>query len=151
MYSYSVNWKCALLTPILLGLPAAFLILAGLLWHWLPLVLGGNIILWFAVYLYIHRTWELGDFISLADTYLLVCRRRKEYIFHASNIKEIVYGNHIKLQLQKQWFNLSCFVQCKQFQNDLVQFAVRNGIFVHASGAKEQEHGKYARLRIAKR
>lgn len=151
MYSYPVHWKCVLCTPALLGLLAGCLMLTGYLWHWWPLTVGGTMVLWVAIYLYVHRPWEQGDFISFADSYLLVCRRRKEYVFHASNIMEIVYGSNIKFKFQKQWFNLNCFVPCKQFQNDLVRFAVRNGIFVHASGAKGQEHGKYARLRIAKR
>lgn len=151
MYSYSVDWKRTVLTARLLGLCGVLLMAAGLLWHWLPAVIAGSFVLWCAIYIYIHRSWEQGDFISLADSYLLVCRRKKEYIFHASDIKEIVYGNYIGLKFQKQWFNLSCFVQCKQFQNDIVQFAVRNGIFVHASGCAGQGQGKYSRLRLIKR
>lgn len=151
MYSYRVNWKRILLPPRLLGLCGTSMMLSGIFWYWLPAVVGGGFVLWSAIYLYVHRSWEQGDFISLAESYLLVCRRKKEYIFHASDIKEIVYGNYIGLKFQKQWFNLSCFVQCKQFQNEIVQFAVRNGIFVHASGYTGQEHGKYSRLRLVKR
>lgn len=150
MYCYTVDWKRVVLTPVLLGLFGTFMILFGFL-CWLPVSIGGSIMLTFAMYGYVHRTWEQGDFISLAETYLLVCRRKKEYIFHASDIKEIVYGNHIGLRFQEQWFNLNCFVQCKQFQNVLVQFAVHNGIFVHASDFKGQSYGKYSRLRTVRR
>lgn len=151
MYCYAVETKRILLFPILLGLTGVMMIMAGCLWKWLPPGIGGSIILWFAVYVYWHRTWEPGDFVSFAESYLLITRRKKQYLFHASEIKEVIYGNQTKLKLQQAWFDLGCFARCKHFQNDLVQFAVYNKIYVHAAGSKGQEHGKYARLRIVKR
>ena len=151
MYCCEADWKPLVRTSVLLGVFGTALTLAGLLWRLPAAGLGGSALLSFALYLYIHRTWEQGDFISLAETYLLVSRRKKAYIFHANDIKEVVYGNSIGLKYAEQWFTLNYFVPCKQFQNELVKFAVRNGIYVHAAGCVSPGHGKYARLRVVKR
>lgn len=151
MYCCEADWKPMVRTSVLLGLAGVLLVIGGVCWHFAPAGFCGGVMLLCALHLYIHRTWDQGDFISLADSYLMVSRRKKGYIFHANDIQEIVYGSSIELKLAGQWFGLNCFVKRKQLQNELVNFAVRNKIFVHAAGCVSQGQGKYARLRVVKR
>ncbi|HBS57910.1 MAG TPA: hypothetical protein DEA44_01435, partial [Firmicutes bacterium] len=62
MYCCEADWKPLVRTSVLLGVFGTALTLAGLLWRLPAAGLGGSALLSFALYLYIHRTWEQGDF-----------------------------------------------------------------------------------------
>jgi hypothetical protein len=150
MHTFTVNWMRMMRGPKSLGSTGLLLMLTGFIWHSVLLGIAGvGLICWGGISsrrYYAHRK----DCISIADRYLMVRQRNAEYIFHAGDIQEIIYGNKICLKLRSDWFDLALFRESKVLQYALVEFGVLNGINVHAAGVVYQERGKYARTRISR-
>jgi hypothetical protein len=148
MHTFKVNWVRLMRLPILLGLSGLLLIIIGFICDQVLLIAPGFCLICWGGILSKWHYIQRKDCISIADHYLMVRQRNIEYIFHAGDIQEIIYGAKICLKLWNKWFDLTLFRESKVLQYALVQFGVLNGISVHAAGVVYQARGKYARTRI---
>lgn len=150
MCAFMINWVRMMHLPIFLGLLGLMLIAAGCLWQQNMINVMGLSVLCFSGILASGRYAHRKDCMYIADYYLLVRQRNVEYIFHARDIQEIIYGKKVSLKLSKNWFDLGCFRESKVAQYALVQFGVLNGISVHAAGFVCPSKGRYARTKISR-
>jgi len=147
MNTYTAEWNRLLGIPVMIG--CLGIVLAGLgIWNhnWL-LSMVGYLCISYMVIKYFFCRLHRDDFVSVAENYIILRQGHQTSIIHAGTIREIEYGRVLRLRLDARWIDLSFCKDSNTLQYELVQFAVENGIYVHAFGVQCDAKGKYCRAK----